>query len=369
MTGRIYDTVLDPDLWPGVLHDIATYGEAEVAILILEDVLEPTKSVFHLSISDTEWTRMYLEEFLLVNPMRLAMAGRVAAGDVVLTSDFMSQTEYQRSRFSREFLSLRDMVDVAAAILDTTATSITVLSLVRTRAQGFADEAVRRYLELIGPHVRRAASIRRSLDRHKRVASDLAETLNQFDGAVFLLNADLIVVHANDGARELLSEKLALSELGGKLYVHDPRARAALLDAVSHASEGDEGRETRDGPIIFATLGDKTLLGNVVSLVAGSRRAMGTRAHSVAALFVREMRFEMPPGTNALAEIHSLTRREMAVLAAVVECGGAPQAAITLGLTNATVKVHLKSIFRKTGTSRQADLVKLVASMASPFKK
>jgi DNA-binding CsgD family transcriptional regulator len=38
-----------------------------------------------------------------------------------------------------------------------------------------------------------------------------------------------------------------------------------------------------------------------------------------------------------------------------------------LGIGEATVKTHLHRVFGKTGASRQADLVKLVASFSSPL--
>jgi DNA-binding CsgD family transcriptional regulator len=57
------------------------------------------------------------------------------------------------------------------------------------------------------------------------------------------------------------------------------------------------------------------------------------------------------------------------VLQAVVEVGGVPAVAETLGISVATVKTHLNHVFTKTGTIRQADLVKLVASHASPFNR
>lgn len=38
-----------------------------------------------------------------------------------------------------------------------------------------------------------------------------------------------------------------------------------------------------------------------------------------------------------------------------------------LGISQATVKTHLERIFGKTGTARQADLVKLIAGLAGPF--
>ena len=44
------------------------------------------------------------------------------------------------------------------------------------------------------------------------------------------------------------------------------------------------------------------------------------------------------------------------------------QVADALGLSGATVKTHLQHLFEKTGTRRQADLVKVVAGHDSPFR-
>jgi hypothetical protein len=47
--------------------------------------------------------------------------------------------------------------------------------------------------------------------------------------------------------------------------------------------------------------------------------------------------------------------------------GGVPDIAAALGISGSTVRTHLKRLFEKTSTHRQVDLVKLVASHASPF--
>jgi DNA-binding NarL/FixJ family response regulator len=57
----------------------------------------------------------------------------------------------------------------------------------------------------------------------------------------------------------------------------------------------------------------------------------------------------------------------MRVLMAIVNIGGVPDVAPVLGVSEATVKTHLQHIFEKTGASRQADLVKLVAGFLSPL--
>jgi DNA-binding CsgD family transcriptional regulator len=54
-------------------------------------------------------------------------------------------------------------------------------------------------------------------------------------------------------------------------------------------------------------------------------------------------------------------------LLTVVEMGGVSDTAEALGIGQATVKTHLHRLFRKTGTNRQADLVRLVAGFSPPL--
>jgi DNA-binding CsgD family transcriptional regulator len=55
------------------------------------------------------------------------------------------------------------------------------------------------------------------------------------------------------------------------------------------------------------------------------------------------------------------------VLFGIVEIGGVPEVAAAFGVADATVKTHLSRLFEKTGTDRQADLVKLVAGFSTPL--
>ena len=55
------------------------------------------------------------------------------------------------------------------------------------------------------------------------------------------------------------------------------------------------------------------------------------------------------------------------MLLGIVEVGGAPEVAEALGIAPATVRSHLARLFEKTGVSRQADLVKLLAQFSQPL--
>ncbi len=62
-----------------------------------------------------------------------------------------------------------------------------------------------------------------------------------------------------------------------------------------------------------------------------------------------------------------MTPTELRVLLAIVEVGGIPEVAVALGVADSTVKTHVGRLFEKTGASRQADLVKLVAGYSTPL--
>jgi DNA-binding CsgD family transcriptional regulator len=57
----------------------------------------------------------------------------------------------------------------------------------------------------------------------------------------------------------------------------------------------------------------------------------------------------------------------LSILLAMV--GGVPEAAAVFGVAESTIKTHLRRLYDKTGTNRQADLVKMVASFANPLAR
>lgn len=106
---------------------------------------------------------------------------------------------------------------------------------------------------------------------------------------------------------------------------------------------------------------------DVLSLMGGARRQAGADYSAVAAVFVRKAELELPHPVEALAKHYKLTAAEMRVLLATVEGGGVAEVSRTLGISEATVKTHLQRMFGKTGATRQAELVKLVAGFMSPL--
>jgi DNA-binding NarL/FixJ family response regulator len=196
-------------------------------------------------------------------------------------------------------------------------------------------------------------------------ALDLASALDHLASGFFLTDAKGRIVHANASGEALLNEAHVLRRARGLLAAVDVEADAALHDAICAAAAGDEAMGTKGLAMALASQDDIRYIANVLPLTSGARRQAGRAHGATAAVFVRKAGLDMPSALETIAQAYKLTARELSVLIGIVEVGGIPDVAAVLGLSDATVKTYLRTIFRKTATSRQADLVKLVAGLAS----
>lgn len=97
------------------------------------------------------------------------------------------------------------------------------------------------------------------------------------------------------------------------------------------------------------------------------RGSRGTSVVAAAALFVRRAALVASSTSQVIGETFKLTPTELRVLLAIVEIGGIPEVATAFGVADTTVRSHVNRLFEKTGVTRQADLVKLVAGYTTPL--
>ena len=222
-----------------------------------------------------------------------------------------------------------------------------------------SDPAALQRGRLIGQHLSRAGSI----ERETAKAAALVDLFDHFRSGMFLLAPTGSIVHANAAGRRMLVQGSVLRSASGRLMATETQAARALQDLVV-AAIGKPGPDRRGTATAITLRGrdSQRYVAQVLPLGAVARRREVS-----AIVLVSKVAFELPPVAQAIAETFELTATELRVLLACVEWNGVTEAAAALGVGRSTVKTHLHRLFRKTGTSCQAELVKLVAGFCSPL--
>ena len=184
---------------------------------------------------------------------------------------------------------------------------------------------------------------------------------------MFLVDAEMRIVKANVSGHRMLDEGTVLRSKLGKIVACDQQGDKPFQEALLAGIGGDANLGSTGSAVSIVGSTGELHVAHVLSLTSGARRQAGSAYSVVAALFVRKATLDLPHPIKVLATHYQLTPAELRVLMAVVQVGGVPEIADVLGVSQATVKTHLSRLFDKTGTNRQADLVKIVAGFASPI--
>jgi DNA-binding CsgD family transcriptional regulator len=227
------------------------------------------------------------------------------------------------------------------------------------------DKEMRRRISMIVPHANRALMINKAIEFKKSETKAISDVLDGLNAGIFMLDAHCRIVHANTTGRSLLLADDCLRDVSGQLFTHDAQLNKTLrriFGAIGETSRVADGTA-------FALNGEdgQRYVAHVLPLASVLRDGAERSFKAVGVLFVRQVQANNQPCDELIARSFDLTPAEMRVLQAIVEVGGVPESAQALGIAVSTVKTHLSRVFAKTGTSRQADLVKLAAEFSSPF--
>ena len=360
LIGGIYDAALDPERWPHVLKDSARFVGGTASALFLKNSVRNIHNTLHTWGYDPEYIRSYIEKFGQFDPFAIAQFFFEIEQPISI-ADIMPHSEFKKSRFYEEWVRPQHWIDAIAATLEKSATTYAAFSVIRHENDDIVDDETRRRMRLIVPHVRRAVAIGKVIDLHKVEAAALADTLDGLAAAMFLVDSAGRIVHANATAHAMLDKGSVIRGSGGKLAAADAQAEHALHDIFMNANAGDMAVGAKGIAMPLAARDGERYVAHVLPLTSGARRQVGVAYSAVAAVFVRKAALELPHPLETIAATFKLTPAEMRVLMMIVQLGGVSEVAPVLGVSEATVKTHLQHIFAKTETSRQAELVKLVA--------
>jgi DNA-binding CsgD family transcriptional regulator/PAS domain-containing protein len=224
-------------------------------------------------------------------------------------------------------------------------------------------EAFRR----LSAHFQKALDIRKTLDasssRHS-VGAGLLEKLRQ---PMLLIDNERRITYRNHAARALLGRRDIVYESEGLLACRDSDSDLDLtiairsLGLVPISTHGDQV-DTQERRVVRLKRRDGAkVAGTLIALRPES--TMGSFGRVPQALFtVFEPGAPVDIDPFVLSATFDLTPAEARVAAAIVAGGSPEQCARDLSVKVSTVRSQLVAIYRKTGATGQADLVRLILS-------
>ncbi len=362
-----YDAALDPTRWTRVLERTAAFVGGSAASFFTRDVLNKTgNSDFNFG-TEPRYNRLFANTYVKLDPLNTAYVF-LNVGEVVSSSNIVPHDEFIETRFYQEWVRPQGLVDNVLALIDKTATSVAAFVVFRHERNGLTDDPARERMRLLVPHVRRAALIGKIVDLKTSEATTLSDALDQVAAGMILVDSQGRVVHANSAGLAILDDGDVLCLVADRLMAADQAADKAFAEIFASAGGGDAAIGTQGIALPLTARDGSRYLAHVLPLTSGARRQAGVGFSASMAVFVRRAQFDAPTMPEVIAKHYGLTPTELRVLLAVFESGGVADIAETLGISQATAKTHLRRLFDKTGTKRQADLVKLVAGFATPAR-
>jgi DNA-binding CsgD family transcriptional regulator len=362
LIGTIYAAGTDPRGWAEVVRKITQRISGVGGALHVHSV---TGTAFTFD-ADYNIDPAGIEEYVqhyhrfnpLIEPMSRLPVGSVAGDGVLVPREEIVKTGYYRD-YGRRF-GIGGSVTI---VLGSDGPFLSCLGILHGwRADPFSDGKLA-LLRRLTRHFQRAIAINRQFETFRAEKDAMSGTLDLLEMGVVLLDGRGVILHANAAAVSLLRRRDGLHAAFGRLCTAGMSGREALDTAIHDALTGSGLR----GGTVAIGRGDgrQPLSVRVAPLPEGHIHCQGESA-------ARAIAFVTDPeaaGQNHLEDIlaaYNLTVAERRVVAALASGCSVHEAAERLGISKTTARNHLNHAMVKTGTGRQAELLRLILSSRVP---
>lgn len=354
----IYASAQRPELWGDVVRTIVAHVGSERSALFLGSPNAFTPELITIENLDPKAWLDFVTYYVDINPVMILAEQNLSPDRVWFSRDVITDADLERSEFYIDFLEPNEMHHIAALRLQEPGMAPANLSLQRSKRSGDFDERAQVVLHTLRPHLLRALSLRGRLGALEERALGFAAAIDAYRHAVVAIDEQGRVVFASRSGEALLREHGALAVAGGRLQADDPardhELQQLVLSAVQPALE--TAPSVRNTVLLYDSEGHMLRV-----TILPHRRAVPGIGGSVAALvFLMDSSAPEPSRSGILTGAYGLTPNEARIADLLASGRDVAQIAEMLRLTQETVRFYIKRSLAKTGSRRQADLVRLV---------
>lgn len=359
LLGEIYDAALDPVRWDSVLRNLVQLTRSRTGNLAEIDLATgATRPLAALNISSkgfADYAAYYWRHDIWT-----PKPGAIQIGAATSSRQHVADQVLLNSEFYHDWMKPLGLFYAIGGIPLVEGNRMFILGVHRPKVNGTPHTAADiRSLQQFFPHVTRALQIHHRLEAKSVERDALADIADRLPRGIVTFNAQGRLLWMNRAAEALCAQqdgltvqrRLVIAAVPAEAEQLHRLVRTAALIASGH------GLAPGDTMLISRPSGRRPYIVLVSPLQAGHR--IDDRRPAVV-LFVSDPDQMPEVPLDRLMRTYGLTSAE-ARLAQLLASGQTVNAiASASGRTRNTVRTQLKQVFQKTGTSRQAQLVRMV---------
>jgi DNA-binding CsgD family transcriptional regulator len=355
MIAAIYDAGLDPTRWDEVIGKIAGRTNSVSGSLAIRRA--DTIELAALHNMDPSYAEAYAKNWYKRNPLD-TFKDSIAPGELRTYTEITQTDRFKASAYFNEFCRPQGWSDGLVACLGRGHSSSGFFGLVRSPERIWVEPADWRLLETLVPHLQRAVEVNRLLLRSTAITDSLGRAFEAAGFGILLVTEDCRILFANTKAEDFLRRRVGLQSSLGRLTARDRRIHERLQALVRRRSKSAQSG-CDGGTLELCREGeDRPLVAHVIPLSPVCTLAIIDLERPAAAVFLVDPTADLFARVRRFASRFGLTGAETRVLAEIISGSRIPAAAEKLKVTEGTLRTHAKRILSKTGSTRQAELVR-----------
>ncbi|MFZ1412974.1 MAG: LuxR C-terminal-related transcriptional regulator [Defluviicoccus sp.] len=285
------------------------------------------------------------------------------APSVVSGRDLLTVADLVDSPFYRFWLKPLGLLDHTFVVLQRRRDAMRILQLGREERNGPFAEADLALLRRLATDLHHATLTGQDLKLQTATSEALISAMKSVPLGVIIVNAEGAALAANDVAQSVIDAGDGIQVTASGLSVDNNSRRIKLRDLVAQVTAPGRTAAERTQLIPVSRHSGGRPLALLLTATSPSETDTELTPEAPAAiLYVGDPDRVMVFDNARIAKLYGLSRAESRVAALLASGYRLEQAADMLGVAYETVRKHLKQIFSKTGTYRQAELVRILVT-------
>lgn len=361
LVSMAYDAALDERQWPSFLAAFASAVGGSSAMMRSADMAAKTAG-FSASVGyDPACQSAYCNHFVKLDYL-IPVLNQFKLGEVRSSDQIFSLAEQRKTEYFNDYSIPQDKIHGLAVILAREDHHTLTFAAQRGKHASAFGEDEARLMKILVPHVTRAVRVHRKVRALSAEKERAHGALGQLRMGVILTNRLGTPLHLNRAAELMMTQNVGLGIFHNKLAVHSSSETALLHQLIAAASRGmsvaavgGDMRITMPNRIDFLHC-----LVTPVSPEISFMLDASIGSDCVAVFLSKPGSLQLSP--KRLVTLYKITPAEARLAAKLAALRTVEEASDDLGIAVSTARSQLRSVFAKTGTQSQSDLLMLLAT-------